>query len=666
MDLNSVKENENLKNLDDDEIDNAIDLIFPAYHTIDEKDFYKATSDLSKYLNNKLSDESKEKIADILIELFDDILDDPDAFKKILVNSHSTKIKTGGLNSFCSLLSYEYTQIDDFREKLTSICGANSEELTHLSIYDFYSDKDHYRQQNKKIYKIIKTKDGTIDEIPVAVFSVNKLTRHQDFLEISEPLYTFEYYDGYDNELKVIEKSTYAQIAKELYNKDLFNTTEAEAEKIFRIIRHTLHNDCLMEKRQTLLYTGFFIDNDGKLISNTNIDGSTTSKIYLKEAMLLLIEVLESNPNSQYKNSALIRKLISMAFHYCLKQLGFAEGNTNGGIFYGEARTGKTTMCKIAKWIYLEEPYNYNASTDTLASLVRTLSTTTFFSLFDDSYELLSNPAVQNTIKKGMYEKYSRTVADRDSRGDVLEYRALSTPVFTYNENVPIIDDGLERRLDKIHYDKNDEVNSEEGTAFKMKFNPTNKNSVLEKLHHIGIAYRDWITPYLESNAKELNDIDSLTVQFFSETLDELGLEYAPLTTKYEYETNVEDYRGIIRNEFNKKLLRSKLVYTNGVHTANLITVAKSGYFSWLKYQPKNERFVISAKDFVSACNKITNHSWNFEDLMSELDIVDYKIKQIKVGGTTIANATFIGIKDLAQNILNINSLIDDDMEDYE
>ena len=61
MDLNSVKENENLKNLDDDEIDNAIDLIFPAYHTIDEKDFYKATSDLSKYLNNKLSDESKEK-----------------------------------------------------------------------------------------------------------------------------------------------------------------------------------------------------------------------------------------------------------------------------------------------------------------------------------------------------------------------------------------------------------------------------------------------------------------------------------------------------------------------------------------------------------------------------------------------------------------------------
>ena len=651
-----------LKELTAEENKKLIDITLPLLYSIDEKDFNTALSNLGTYYSYHITKESTERYADDLIEFFEDLIDDTNVIKERLLRKYDSTIKMGGLSSFCFMLPLDDSQIEGYHEELTSLCGANSEDLTYEHYYDFATGKDLYRQKNKKIYRVEESKDGEIETLK-AIFSVNKITRYTDVLGVSEPLYTLEYYHGYNGELNTIEFATIEQIVKRLYSDDLFDTDLKEAEKIFRSIRHTLHHNHLMEKQNIIVHTGFFMSDGNKLISNTNIDDLPTSPSELREALVLLIELLESNPHSQYENSAVIRKSLAMAFNFCLKQLGYAEDNTNGVILYGEAKTGKTSICKIALWLYLEKPYDYNASTDTLASLVRRLSTTTFFTLFDDSYGLLNNPAVQNTIKKGMYEKYSRTVADRDSNGDVLEYMALSTPIFTYNENIPIIDDGLERRLDKIHYDKNNIISKDDSIEFKMKYNPLNKDSVLEKLHHIGIAFRDWITPYLESNAKELNDMDSLTIQFFKETLSEFGLEYAPLITPYEYEANVEDYGAMIRNEFNNKLLKSRQIYSNGVHTANLINVAKSGLFSWLLFQPRNEKFVISAKDFVSACNKVTNHSWSFEDLMSELDITDYKVKQIKVNGKPIQKAIFIEKQVLAQNIFNINSLTDDDFE---
>lgn len=654
-----------MKELTKEEENNLFDISIFALDKVDEKDFNKALLDLGAYYSCHITKESIEKYADELISFYEGLIDNTDSIKEKLLWNYDSAFRIGSLTQLCLLMRCDGDQIDSFLEDITSICGANSEDLTYEHYYDFTTGKDHYKQKNKKIYRVEESKDGEIETLK-AIFSVNKITRFTDVLGVSEPLYTFEYYDGFNGELKTIEFANTEQIVNRLYDDDLFDTDLREAEKIFRSIRHTLHNDCLMEKQDIIAYTGFFMSDDNKLISNTNIDNLLTSPSDLKEALMLLIGLLKSNPHSQYENSAVIRKALSMPFHYCLKQLGFAEDNTNGVILYGTAKTGKTSICKISLWFYGEKPYDYNASTDTLASLVRRLSTTTFFTLLDDSYGLLNNPAVQNTIKKGMYEKYSRTVADRDSRGDVLEYLALSTPIFTYNENIPIIDDGLERRLDKIHYDKNKVISKKDSIEFKMKYNPLNKDSILEKLQYIGIAFRDWITPYLESNAKELNDIDSLTIQFFSEILSAFDLDYAPLTTPYEYEANVEDYATIIKNSFNNKLQKSRQQSYSGFTLQNIVNIAGSGFFNWLGYQPKKRQFVIKTKEFVKECNKITNHSFSFDDLMSEFEISNYKIeKQMKVNGKNL-QATRISEDDLIYNILNINHLVNEPVQDDE
>lgn len=648
-----------LKSLSEDDIKRVVEIVSPIFPLADGNK-HTVTLYLGGYFSYHIDKVSAEAIAKGIIKEVGNLFESTSAFKNTLLQNYEKDIAKGGMPKLCeSIIECDRLyDIDSFSKNLSSICGNNSNDLSYTGVYHFYTAKEHYVQRNKGIYQIITNKkENTKRTVPKAIFSIDRLIRHTDVLDLSEPLYTLTYYNGYDDDLKTIEKQSKETILKKLMKEDLFNTTVEEATNIFRSIRHELHNKGMMEKQKTIIHKGFFIDDDGKLISNTNIDDLNTSPSDLKEAMLLLIELLDSNVHSRSKNATVLRRFLSMPFNYCIKQLGYAEDNTNGLILYGKAKTGKTAISKIGYWFYLEEPYNYNASTDTLSSMVRRLGSTTFPSLFDDSYGLLNNNSVQNTIKKGMYEKYSRTVSDRDST-DVLEYQALSTPVFTYNENVPIIDDGLERRVDKIHYDKNNVINREDSITFKMKYNPLTKNSVLEKLHHIGIAFKDWIKPYLESKSIELNDMDSLTLKFFKETLADLNLEYDPLTKPYDYETNTEEYGGIIRSHLNKKLLKSRMISNSGVSYGNLMSIADSGYFNWLGYQPKNDKFIIIVDAFITECNKITNHSFSFEDLMSELEITDYEVKkQIKVKGKT-PKATFINEDDLIHNILNINALL--------
>lgn len=650
-----------LKKLSDEKLQELIDIVSVILFNVG--DLNTAISYLGAFFSNHILKENAEKVAKESFVLVEG-LEEWEDFKGHFLQSYDECLVTDGLSKLCEILVCDELEKKYYCKELTAICGINESDLSYIGEYEFSSERNQYIQKNRQIYSIKETK-GNIELIPKAIFSVDKITRYTDVLGLSEPLYTLVYYHGYDNELKTIEFATKEQILKILMNEDLFNTNVKEAEGIFRSIRHSLHTMGLMKKQKTILYRGFFIDDEGKLMSNTNVDGLTTSTDDLKEAILLLIKVLDSNIHSAYENATVLRKLLGMPFYFCIKQLGFAEDNTNGLILYGKAKTGKTSICKIGLWFYLEEPYNYNASTDTLSSLVRRLSTTTFYTLFDDSYGLLNDPAVQNTIKKGMYEKYSRTVSDRDSK-DVLEYLALSTPVFTYNEHIPIIDDGLERRLDKIKYDKKNVISRDDSIAFKMEYNPLTKESILEKLHHIGIAFKQWITPKLESSAIELNDMEALTLDFFTETLSNLGLQYPPLTSSYDYETTIEDYGAIIRNHFNKELLKSRLISNNGVSIGDLMNVADTGYFSWLGYQPRNHQFIILVDSFITECSRITNHSFSFEDLMLELGITDYKVEnQIKVKGKT-PKATKIKEDDLVHNILNINCLLHQRDDEYD
>lgn len=510
-----------------------------------------------------------------------------------------------------------------------------------------------YIQKNRKIYQMPKVEDRP--PIYKADFSIDELTRHKDLLGISEAKYTITYYNGFDEELVTLEKYTFQELLNKLYNDKLFNTNKQEAEKILNCIIHGLEHKGLLNKEETIIHKGFFIDDNNKLISNTNIDNLKTSDEELKEAILLLIELLEENDNTIDNNSYVLRKCLSMPFNYCIKQLGYSEDNTNGLILYGKAKTGKTSILLIGLWFYLEEPYNYNASTDTLAGLQTVLNGTTFYSIFDDSYNLLKQDQVQNTLKKGMYEKYSRSVYDINNKNDELkQYKALSTPTFSYNENIEFNDEGIRRRFDKIFYNSDMVMSDKQSKEFKKKYKPFTKDSILSKLHHIGIAFTKFIKPYLENNDDLLVDLDQLTILFFKETFERLDIEeFKPLITEYSEEVEKIDIKENIKSYFNDKLLKIRQFNKKVFNEIDFRTISEMGIFNWLKYQPVKERFVIDAKLFTKECNKIINQSLSIEDLQKELGIYG-EIKQIKVADANIKGFV-IEYRDLKSKIFNLD-----------
>ncbi len=589
-----------------------------------------------------------------------------EALKRINDNTkeHLTQIKSTLENQrtdkkgFKSLKE-EYPQLKGELYKIFDIL--NKYIITYNSIFHFLGG---YGQQNKKIYHYTKYEDQ-VKKHYKGNFSIHELIRYKDLLGISEAKYTLTYYDGFDNEIKTLNKYAFNDLVNKLYNDGLFNTDKREAERILKNIIHGLEEKKQLIKECTILHKGFFIDNDNKLISNTNIDNLKTSDEELKEAIYLLIDLLNENTYTRQNNAYVLRKCLSMPFNYCIKQLGYAEDNTNGLILYGRAKTGKTTILLIGLWFYLEEPYNYNASTDTLAGLQTVLNNTTFYSVFDDSYSLLKQDQVQNTLKKGMYEKYSRSVYDINNTDSLKEYKALSTPVFSYNENIIFNDDGIKRRFDKIFYNSKMVMSKEESTAFKMEYQPFNKDSVLYKLHHIGIAYKDFIKPYLEKNNPLLNDMDQLTINFFRETFKRLGInEYLPLLDPYEaINDNGNNITINLRDSFNSKLLNNKQLYNKTSYNENdFIAIANSGYFNWLKYQPRKEQFIIDMDLFTKECNKIINQSLSNDDILKELKLY-YELEYIKVNNENI-RAIRITFEDLLTKIFNI-TINEEDFIDY-
>lgn len=510
-----------------------------------------------------------------------------------------------------------------------------------------------YGQQNKKIYYYSKYEER-IKRHYKANFSIHELIRYKDLLGISEAKYTLTYFDGFDDEVKTLAKCTLNDLVNKLYNDGLFNTDKRESERIFKNIVHGLEYKKQLIKESTILHKGFFLDDNNKLISNTNIDGLKTSDDDLKEAIYLLMDLLNENIYTRQNNSYVLRKCLAMPFNYCIKQLGYAEDNTNGLILYGKARTGKTTILLIGLWFYLEEPYSYNASTDTLAGLQTVLNNTTFYSIFDDSYSLLKQEQVQNTLKKGMYEKYSRSVYDINNTDILKEYKALSTPTFTYNENIIFHDDGVKRRFDKIFYNSKMSMANEEISEFKNKYQAFNKSSILYDLHHIGIAYKDFIKPYLENNNPLISDLDQLTIKFFEETFKRLGInDFLPLLAPFEaIQEEVNSINTKIKDYFNRKLLSNKqLFYKTSFKKNDFIAIANNGSFNWFKCQ-KNGQFVIHMSLFTMECNNIINQSLSSEDILKEL-YLDYEMTQIKVNGENIKGIR-ISYEDLLTKIFNI------------
>lgn len=146
---------------------------------------------------------------------------------------------------------------------------------------------------------------------------------------------------------------------------------------------------------------GYFLVNN-KVVENTKIKNLKYTKEDLKEAILLLNEIMKDRTEEGKANdSAVYRFMLWNPFSYILKQLGYSKANYSL-ILIGKSQTNKTGATNIGRLFYNHADEETTGST--VSVLGSKLEENTFLSVFDECSHLFILTEALNVMKRLVYE----------------------------------------------------------------------------------------------------------------------------------------------------------------------------------------------------------------------------------------------------------------------
>lgn len=501
--------------------------------------------------------------------------------------------------------------------------------MKKMNEFEKYEFGDYY-QKNGKIYR---KKDDRV----IAQMSIKEMELTYDKLELFPTLFDLEFYHGYLKDVKTKKGLSKQQLLEYLADTELF-INDTDIEKVINNYKFYGSQEGIVKIKEEIFKKGFFFL-DGKIVENTDIKDLKYTKEDVAHALELLNEVLNHRGNGASNDGFVYRFSLHAPFHFCIKKLSYANNNTVGMMLYGYPQTAKTTSALIGRWFY-SSPCDYNPTAETLSALGKMLQEETLPTILDDSYELLNNHKVSGALKKSMFSEYFRTVSDTSDLSKNMEYIALSTPLFTFNESYEL-KDGMQRRFIPVYYDKTMVIDNEADKSFIKEYKPKSYNSPLSDLRYIGRVFADSIIPYFEREDEELIDIDKLTIKILQEISEEVDVELnpnllSPIKRDDSLDESIEDklINGLhltLNKHTGSKSFRDSYTVEDFIQCANF------GKFNWLHYQKKNCMFVINKSQYVKHCRNLTKNSISFEDINEILDLgLMQDAKSFTVNGKTI------------------------------
>ena len=299
----------------------------------------------------------------------------------------------------------------------------------------------------------------------------------------------------------------------------------------------------------------------------------------LREALQLLNELVEKWFSHAAAKFAVIIKWAAVApFAYVLKQRGRWVRHL---YLYGRPDAFKTTMGRIALWLWGRPEEKAGGSIDTPARLGKTLSETTLPVLINEPGPALMKPELVDLLKNATD---STVVRGKFERGVYVEYPALRVAVFTSNKFLPE-DDALLKRMRVIAFSANEtgpRIYGEKWEEAKEKFKEV--EAKLPVLTEIGkciatAVVRGEVQVVGEESGKAL----------LEHCYNKAGLEAPWLSLEYEEEY---DYAGETIMEFKeafKKLVND--LYAR--YVSRLVEVVRDQYG-----QVKEEHYTAEEVDF--------------------------------------------------------------------
>lgn len=485
----------------------------------------------------------------------------------------------------------------------------------------YYKDGIYNKQWNKD--------KESYDYIFKGNILLHELNTTYDILGEFNPVVTIKYTNTTINKtLSIVDKS-FSEISQRIHKAQLIDTNIQGIESILRKISiHSVNKDLgngvIITANEDLFMQGFFYDeNQDTILHNNEFNDIQSSREDIQGAIKLCNELISNRGTAKPHDATVFRCMLWSPYGYALKQLGFNK-SLYGLVLWGVRDTNKTGSCENYSYLY-NKPNVIRKDADTPSAFGSRLGENTYTLLVDEAWNLLSNKDNEETLKKAITNLTVRAVKNKYDNDKVDEYPGLRIPIYTMNDNTPVIEkEEFKKRHKVLYYDNSMKLSKKQIKEFIKKYKPESPDSPLNQLKHLGKVFASKFEVYLADKSNKLHDLEELTVDILKEIAEEYD---TPFDTAYytiqEFDTDEEDLGAKIRDGLNKLFFKNhKTLYGyDGIASKDFEFSAKYGEFTWLDYQPKKERYLIHVKEFEKEVSNITREYLQIEDIFDALDI---------------------------------------------
>ena len=420
-------------------------------------------------------------------------------------------------------------------------------------------------------------------------------------------------------------------------------------------IESVLHSDWENVQYEKGVFIKGFFYHDGKVIDNTANKDLEYTAHDVKDAIKMVNDIISNRGTAKANDATVFRFMLSSPFMYCLKQIGFGKANY-GLMLYGKPQTSKTGSVSNFSWLY-SEPTETDKAVSTLSVFGSRLEESTLPSLIDEAYSFISNRDNHDPIKRSIYSETTRQVKSKSDNRKTDNYKALSIPIFTYNEHYEVAN-YFGRRFILCYYDESMIVSDEARKEFDVKYVPNSPQSPLVVLRYLGKEFSKRIIPYIENQERELMDIEQLTVKILKEIASDYHMDFDSAIYEIQ-ESNTDttiDIKSKIKNGLNE-LFRKNHRLQSGLREYredDFIASANNREIPFLYYKPVKEKYVIQSKSFVDTVSQIVDETLNLKEIVTHLEIEMPENKQQKVNGQNIGYGFELSASDVELKIFGI------------
>ena len=497
---------------------------------------------------------------------------------------------------------------------------------------------------------------------------IHDLTVTYDKLDLFPEVVSLKYTNTAIGQTSQLIRKPFSTVANEIGKKLLIDTNSLGIESTLRkIFIHSCNVDfngkTIVSAETDLLKDGFFYDDtSGKVIANNVFTNLETSDDDVRNAINLFNDLIRNRGSAIPNDCTLFRFMLWCPYSYCIKQIGYTDG-LYSMVLWGVTDTNKTGSSVMFSNLYADKDITLQKA-NTQSAMGTRLGENTFPLILDENKDTLADPRNEEFLKNIVTDKIGRSVKDRADNNSMNDFPSLRMTVSTLNQDIEYKPEFL-KRYKVLYYDLSMQLKGDDIIDFNKKYKPKSPNTPLKQLRHLGKAFADRFIPYIERQADELYDLESLTIKILKEIADSYGVDFnMNVYIKQKLTTQSTDKASVIRNGLNKLFRKVHRLQTGQTEpmAIDFQRCAKASEISWLDYKPANNEYYIKLTEFEKEISAIAGEHTPIKQVLTLLDIPIGEIKERKFKSSKVKTVV-ISEYHLTYKMFNINIYTSDELD---